>query len=896
MTGLYFRIRATLRALFQRGTVEAEMHDELRLHLERATERLRARGLSEQEARESARREFGNVAVIQEQGRAARGVRWIESVIADLRFALRHFARKPLASITIVTVLAIGIGVHSALFAMLQAVTTRSAPGVERRADLVRIRGKLRMYRGDRWDGRGLSYPEFVELAGHRELFSTVTAWTADNVTLDVGTADDTKSARAQFVTGPYFETLGIRPALGTLLPSSRNAENEGGEIVAVIGHTLWNELFRGAPDVVGRVVRINDVSVRIVGVAAQQFNGAVPTTGTRTVWMLLSARAALLHGSSQALISRDTALLSATARLAPDVSIERANAVVRVVAARAAAQMKPLEHGGIRDADVVPLAGDTELPETNDGLSFVLILGIGAALILLVACTNVSALVVGAGVARRQEITVRLSLGASRARIVRQLVTESCLLALCGGVLGFAIFWSITQVMISYYPELNLAPDIRTAAFTLVFALGTGILFGLSPALHATRRDLADVLKGSGSGATGRSRLQSIFVVLQIVVTQPLLVGLCLLFALAIGDGGKGMNDDLSNHLLRVRMGLDRPTVNIDEKVRMAMRELTSVSGVTGVVSEPVGVALVDLAVANDSSLEPLASSAPVSIHLESARPGYFGLLDVPIVRGRDLALADTSARDLAVVIGHDLARTLWLGADPIGKRMTQTSRGRLQERRLVVVGVFDATHPTTRGGSERVYAIDNLRRASTYLVRTTAPAAALTKPIRAQLRSAIPEIPVERTETIADAAAENRQAVNKVAEGAAAAALTALLLASLGLYGVVGLAVAQRKREIGIRMALGARAGEVVGLLFRVGLRLAMVGLVLGLPLSVIVLTYLARQIGISTEVGSIATSGPVIGLIVGATVLLVATVATWIPARKAATVEPMIALRTE
>ncbi|MES2178201.1 MAG: ABC transporter permease [Gemmatimonadota bacterium] len=897
MSEVFLRARGMLRRMFRRRELEHEMQAEMRQHLDLATERFAKRGLSPERAREAAAREFGSIAFHQEEGRDARGLRWIESVVADLRFAVRHFARKPLASITIVAVLAVGIGVHSALFAVFQAITQRAAPGVESRADLVRLRGKEQPRRGDRWYSRGFSYPEFRDLSEQRQLFTLVAGWTSESVTLESTNSDDAQSARVQFIAGPFFETVGVRAAVGTLIHPSPRVEAGDDERVAVLSHALWHGAFGGAPDVVGRVVRVNDVAVRVIGVAAPDFNGAVPTPGAQTLWMPLSARNAVMRSDAQSLFSRDTSILSAIARLAPGVTIERADGVVRVLAARAAAQMAPLQTDGMRDADVVPLSGDTELPADTNGIFLVLVLGVGAALILVLACTNVSALVVGAGIARRQEITVRLSLGASRARIVRQLVTESCLLAVAGGLLGLVIFASVTRVLATQYPEMNLAPDFGTVAFTLLFALGTGVVFGLSPALHATRRDLASVLKSSSAGATGRSRLQSAFVVVQIAVTQPLLVGLCLVLLLAIQDGGATISEDLTNHLIRARFDLDRPTPRVEEELRAAMRDLTSMPGVAGVVREAVGIALVDLTIAADSDTGAVSSDAPVSVHVEATSPGYFALLDVPMVRGRELEASDSSSRDLAVVIGSDLALRLWHGQDPIGKRLTQTTRGRVLDRRAVVVGVFDARKQTTRGAELRVFAIRaGARRDHTYLVRTSEPAAAMVKPLRAHMREAMPRLAVGQFQTFADIIANGLQEVRVLSSGVTAATLAALFLASLGLYGVVGLAVAQRNREIGIRMALGARAGEVVMLLFRVGLRLAVLGLLIGLPLSVAVLQLVSKEIGTGAVIGNAMTSAPIIGLLVAVTVLIVAATATWIPARRAAHVEPMIALRAE
>jgi hypothetical protein len=282
--------------------------------------------------------------------------------------------------------------------------------------------------------------------------------------------------------------------------------------------------------------------------------------------------------------------------------------------------------------------------------------------------------------------------------------------------------------------------------------------------------------------------------------------------------------------------------------------------------------------------------------VNLEQTDPGYFAILSIPIVRGRDVLPSDTAAKDLAVVISSDVAHELWGNADPLGRRFRQIQRDTGLTREAVVVGVYDGTKGTTRGGGRRVFTIGSGDwRGYSYLVRTSGPAGAALPSIRDGLRATLPQIPPARIETLKDVITGERREVLGVGVAAAAGGALVLLLASIGLYGVIGLAVAQRRREIGIRIALGARATSVVGLLFWQGVRLAGIGLLVGLPLSVGALELIAR---ITTGDGGAASgvSPTIIGLAIGATVLLVAAGATWLPARRAAMVDPMIALRSE
>lgn len=882
------RVRSLLRAIVGRGRQEREMQEEMNLHLDRATERLMARGLDPAAARLAARREFGNVPVLQEESRDARRVQWVESVVGDLRFAFRHFARRPLTAGTMVLVLSIGIGVHSALFATIQAIVARPAPGVARDDALVRLRGREQHGRGSKWYSRAFSNPEVRDLAQRTDLFSSVAGWTSDDmVTMDVADPEQARSAGAQFVSGNLFATLGIRSVIGIALPPDSRVNDENPQLVVVLGHGLWLDAFGGSPDVVGRVIRLNDIPVRIVGVAPKGFNGPTPRPGSRTLlWLPLSARSTILGTTAHSLSNRDTTLFDAVARLRRGVTIDQANVAVRVLEARAVTLMAPKRDAGLRDADVVALRGNTNLPDEND-LVLVGALSVGALLILLVACTNVSALAVGAAAARRHEIAVRLSLGASRVRVVRQLLTESCLLAVAGGLLGLVLYWWITLFVASHVPDLALAPDWTTFAFTMVFALGTGILFGLSPALHATRRDVSSVLKDA-AGATRRSRLQSAFVVAQIAVTQPLLVGLAMLLALVIQDTS-GSDIAVATHVIRVRFdALYRQSDSSIAHLQRVMQQVASTPGVISVVPDANGFSLEELTVHPDDRGDRPQAALSFRAHMEATSPGYFALLDVPILRGRELIASDTASGDPAIVIGDSMARQLWGSADPLGKRLRAARGGGSQT--LVVVGVFDSRRATTRGADLRIYTPNAGRRPFTYLIRTAGPAEPLINSLRSVIRTAMPQVPIARIETLADVSRQNRRETLQVSGSAAAAGLLALFLASIGLYGVVSLSVVQRRREIGIRVALGARPQQVVAVLFGVGIALSAIGLILGLPLSVIVLNLLATAVGVPTA------NMLVLGTAIASVVVAVASLATWLPARRAATVDPLIALRAE
>jgi predicted permease len=897
MLSLYYRCRAVVRSLVNRRAVDREMRHEMDAHLAQAAERYAARGMSPREAREAARREFGNVAVLQEEGRDARSGQWLESVIADVRYAVRQIARRPLASVTIVFVLMLGIGVHAAIFAMGQSLTTNPAPGIEGSASLVRIRGKEMPPERGAWMPRLMSYPEFMDVASRSDLFERSAAWSSDNVTIDLGDPAAATSAQAIFITGDYFGTLGVRIARGTALPLPARADGSDGEMAAVISDAMWHGLFAEDPNIVGRTVTVNGTRVRIVGVAPRRFSGADAYGFENVMWLPLASRATVLRSTRQALLSRDSTMLFGAARLANGISIEKATTDVRVIAERAVAQMQPAADKAVRTSDVVPLRKSTLLPENPDLLINIIIMGVAGLLVLLVACTNVSALVIGSGLARRHEIAVRLSLGASRARLIRQLITESCVLAVLGGAAGLALFATIVRLGYRWFPDIEIEPNITTAAYTLLFALGTGILFGLSPALHATRRGVSEALKtGKAAGGAAGARLQSFFVAAQIAVTQPLLVGIAVMLAYALQMGNKPAADPVAKRVMRLRFYLQDETPERNARLRAAVRELEDMPGVVKTVRDAAGQQDVSLGVLPDSRAGLLREN-PAGVKIEGIDPGYFGALDVKILRGRDVVLADTAARDMPIIIGDDYARELWGSADPIGRRFQQLARGNPLPRAAVVVGVFDTKRGTTRGEARRIYTIDPTDwRNFAFLVRTTVPASELTARMQAHLRSRLPDIAVPYMQTLEDRMAETRRVALMTGTGIGSAGMLVLMLASIGLYGVIGIAVAQRKREIGIRIALGANPSAVVGFMFMKGLRLALIGLVIGLPLSILAAGTLGQQLGATLDASTLGVPTPVIGVLIATAVLAVASLATWVPARRAAIVDPTTALRSE
>jgi putative ABC transport system permease protein len=890
------RLWLWLRSVLFRTRLERDMQEEMAAHLRTATERFEASGLAPEAARAAAHREFGNLAALEEEARDARGGRGIESVLADLRYGVRRLSRTPFSAITMIVVFALGIGFNAALFIFISSLVNSPVPGMTRDDSLVRIRGVAR--RAGISIGREFSYPEYRDYASQTTLFASVAAWTSSDVVIGVGgggVEDVLLSGAATFVTANYFQVLGVHAAKGSVLPA--NTPDQGGEppLVAVISHALWEQRFDRAPDIVGRSLKVNDTSVTIVGVAPRRFAGARTGGSQMRVWLPLGTRPFLLRTNTD-LTSYDPAFLGLAARLQPGVEPEQMLPTVDAIGARSMQLTTGPQPAGRRSTDVVPMLAGNYFPPSGEAPNLLarassLMIPL---LILLVTCTNVSALLAGLAIARRREIAVRLSLGAARRRIVRQLVTESVLLAVAAGALALLVIWILLRVVESSIADAQMAVDWRTILFTLVVAGLAGVIFGLSPALHGTRVSLSEVLKDSVGGVVvPRSRLQSGLVVAQIALTQPLLLGMGALILEMREDLGKVPSPVHADRVLDVRFNTNPRYGAIDQARDDTLLRLQSrfaaLPGVVAVVPQETADDYFEAVVhrADQIGEEP---ERPIAVRAQAAPAGYFSLMGMPVVRGRDFDAALREDRT-SVVIGAATANRLWPGADPIGRRLASISPTR-RGTSFTVVGVVDETRAGLRdaGDEIRVF-VPDLRITGRFLIRTQAPAQPMLPVIRAMAVAEAPDVPIVSARTLDAIASEQRTSLRRIIAGVGGTGVLALFLSAIGLYAVVAFAVRQRVREIGIRTALGADRQQVVAWFLLRGLKLSLAGMTLGLTLSVIVVRLMAALQGEEPPSGIVGMAA-----VVGCIAVTVALLATWIPARRAATIDPILALRVE
>jgi predicted permease len=833
----------------------------------------------------------------------------LEALLVDVRFAFRYFARHKATVAIIVAVLSLGVGANTMIFTMFRSEFLRPPAGVPDDPAHARFFLQARQTQTGKWEPALFTHAELATIAARRDVLSAVTGWAVDEVVLD-GQASDSANAwavDAHFVTPNFFRTVGLPLAAGQdLLP-----HEDAADFSAIMGHAIAVRLYGSAAAAVGRRILVNEVPVRVIGVAAPRFEG--PIRGDDAMlWMPASARPDILRVDRRVL--EQLRSLSILGRLAPGATHEQATAFTQH-AVTASLPDSAARVGMARIAHVQPM---TAAPPGEAGQEIVIaitVLSTIGLLILLVGWMNVSSLMVAAAVARRHEIAVRLSLGASRLRLLRQLVTESTLLAIMGGSVGLTLsWWAMTALAKSSgdgVEPVDVMPDAGTLAFVVLISVGAGIVFGLSPALHATRGRVANALRDSGSATSGRSRLQRIFVGAQIMLSQPLLLILGLLFSLVVSDY-QPHSAEMSRRVIKVGL---RPLAQTGaasqrvEAVDALVPRIAARPEVEGAVQDATGFDIRAITVLDrDASVRPGAArpdSAPTIVSLEGAAPGWFAVVEVPIIMGRDVQLADTAGADRNIVIGSDLAQALWRGENPIGRRLASPPIPGLNtdSATMTVVGVYDASRALpemTWGGASaagdqhpRLYtAWGKAWRRDQLLVRTRGPAAPYLTELQRVLRAEAPSLPVTFTKTLEQLDAEAFREMTRASLLAGAGGTLALLLAALGLYGVVSLAVQQRTREIGIRIAIGARPRSVARMFLASGVRVSAIAMLLGLPLSVAgVKVGMSRGLIHEADVSLYAISA-----CIAAILLAVASAATWVPARRAARVDPVRSLRAE
>ena len=814
----------------------------------------------------------------------------LETWLQDARFALRLLRKSPLFTATAALSLAIGIGANATIFSVGSALLLRPMPAVPQADRLVDIG---RVSRGSSFDS--VSFPNYADLRDRTTSFTGIYAYELEPTPMSLGSHGGAERIYGMVVTANYFSVLGTPAHLGRMLrPDDDGAV--GAHAVAVVSYHLWERRFGADPQLVGRTISINGYPFTVVGIAPKGFQGTTVLKGelwlpaTMLTQAMPSRRASLLQ-------SRDSTWLFMGARLKDGVSLEQANAELAAVAASLEREHPDSNKGmGFRAAPQAVVPGVSGMIA-----GFLAVLLAIVTLLLLIACVNLAGMQLARGAARTREIAVRVAIGAGPGRIARQLLTETVVLFVIGGVAGLALSRGLTALLLGVLPALpvpiavELSADWRVVTFTAVVSLVAAVLCGLAPALQARRTSLVPSLKGDAHHGGGRLRLRSVFVVGQVTMSLVLVIAAGL-FIRTLGQAANAPTGFSPENVDVVSIDLSLARYDADTG-RVFVRELIErASAVPGVHSATVAVDLpLDGGRMGFGSVVVPGSPAAdergqVDADWNITEPGLFRTLGLRLVRGRDFDSRDIAAAPAVAIVNEAFARAVWPGLDPLGQQFT--SEGQDGAVRVTVVGIAaDARLMAISDPAEPyVYVPLAQRYISRVNLIVKRGSASVIPDLRRLIRGMNQNLPVTEALTLSDITALGLIPQRIAAAIAGTLGVVGLLLAAIGIFGVTAYAVNRRTREIGIRVALGAEHADVMRLVLRQGMRLAAIGVVIGIGLA----AASARLIeGLLYGVGSLdpVTFG-------GAVILfsIVSMLATWIPARRALDVDPMVALRNE
>ena len=810
-------------------------------------------------------------------------------VLNDLRLARRLLVKSPLFTAVVVVTLALGIGLNTAVFSAVDTMLLRPLPGVRSPSELVQV---YRSHRGgDRF--RSSSIPHFNDLRERsKDVFSGVAAFSLEY--LSVSASERPQRVLGVMASANYFSVLGVGAARGRMFTPDEDV-GRGAHQVVVLSDAAWRGLFARDPGIVGRAVVVNGRSYTVVGVTPPAFKGTLPIV-TPALWIPLMQLGQVRPGYDGAFDQRDRTFMSVIARLKPGVSVARANDRMSALLSQLRAEYPVYyEDMGI---NLVPQseAGNIHpgFKDTQVGLSAVVMAVVG--ILLLIACANVANLFLARARSRDREMAIRLSLGAGRAAVARQLLTESLVFAGAAGLAGLAVArWAIGLANRIPLPvEVDFRPDLRLSPAVLVFALGvtvvTGLIFGLVPALQATRPALVPALKGEAQGGS-RSRMSRGLVVAQTALSIVLLVcaGLFLrnLKAATTIDTGFVSDNLFIAELDPGMQGYSR--ARSDAFYRALMERMSAMPAVRAIGlgrHVPMGFSGSD----DDVSI-PGYTPAPhedMSVSNSAVSPGYFEALGMPVVEGRGFTAQDDSAAPPVLVVNRRFAERFWPGQDAVGRPVRTAGRDH------TVIGVVPTGKYQSLGEEPTPFMYlaqaQHWRAGVAVFVRTAGDPSAVAATLRTEVAALDPNLPLANARTMNSHLGIALLPARLVGGVLGVFGFLALGLASVGIYGVVAYSVAQRTREIGIRMALGAAASDAVLLVMRQGLAPVLLGTALGM----------AGALAASRLIRGVLYGGsgldPVTFAAVPLALIGVAMLATWIPARRAASVDPTLALRQE
>jgi predicted permease len=814
----------------------------------------------------------------------------VETFLQDLRYALRALVKNRAFTTVAVLSLGLGVGANTTIFSFVNGLLLKP-PAVAEPDRLV----ELWQHNVTRGTGIGssmqLSYPDFEYFRDRNHVFSEMAAFTAETSAVVWNRGGEGEMLHGAMVSGNFFSLLGVRPALGRGFLAEEDRSGAASTVI-VLSHALWTDRLGSDPSVLGKVLTLNGRGFTVVGVAPPGFTGLMAGFAA-DFWTPLAVHAAVSPSLDAA--ERHQHWVVGIGRLKPDVTRAQAIADLAILGEQLAAAFPEAERNLAPSAMAVAL-----IPAPFRGLvggaSGVLMAVVG--LVLLIACANVANLLLAKAAGRRRELAIRFALGANRRRVVQQLLTESAVIALLAGSLGLLLSLWAAPLLLSMKPAslplfLNVSPDARVLAFTLLASLAAAVGFGLAPALQQSRTNHVESLKeGSQQAGASTSRLRSALVIAQVTACVVLLVGasLCLrslMNARAI-DPGFRIAGGLTASLNVQTFGYDEPRGRA-----FYAQLLDRVRALPGVQSAGLADHLPLGQVTRMAGVEiPGATSEPVGIELAIVAPGYFDAIGTPLLRGRDFTTRDDERAPPAVVINQQMAEKYWPGQDAVGRFITLAGREG-KGTRAQIIGVARTGKYQSLGEDPKPYfyrpLLQEYEPNAHLIVRAQDPARTI-QALRDVVRNMDARMALVGVETL-----EQHMQLPLFPAQAAGVLLgmfgaLALALAVVGLYGVISYSVSQRAREIGVRMALGARGGDVVKLVLSQGLRLTLVGLGVGFAGALLVSRVL------SSILYGVSPTDPISFGAVAVALTLVALLASYVPARWATRVDPIHALRSE
>jgi putative ABC transport system permease protein len=814
----------------------------------------------------------------------------METLFHDIRFGIRRLIKTPGFAVIAILSLALGIGANTAIFSLVNLILFRPLPIANpEQVFSISAVGK---------DGQfaAFSYPNYLDFRDRNEVLSGLLIYRF--VGLSLSRSGNNEKVWGYLVSGNYFDTLGVKPALGrTFLPEEDKTRLS--HPVVVISHTLWQTRFGGDPSVVDRDVLINGRKFKVIGVAPAGFKGT-EVIYTPEIYVPFAMQK-WIEPENDYLDNRDEQNMFAVGRLKPGVSVAQAEASLNILAAQLAKDF-PNDNEGLKIQVIPPGFVLPQIRSQMLGISAAL-MGL-VALVLLIACTNLANLLLARATERGKEIAIRLSIGASRARIVRQLLTESVMLAVAGGLVGVALAqWIIDSIMALKPPieipiTLELSVDWQVLIFSMIVSVITGVLFGLAPALQATKTDLVPALKDIASqSGVRRSLLRNGLVVAQIAVSLVLLVaaGLTLRALQQLRSMNPGFNPE---NALMMNFDLTLQGYQTDAGMQLRKQLLNRVESLPGVQSAsitdsmPLSMNYNGTAILIEGQLQERGVNAPQAMTADIGLK-YFETIGTPLLAGRELNEQDQEGKTRSAVVNETFARKFFPGANPIENALGKQFRTSPEGQPWQIVGVARDGKYWNIGEEPRSFAwfpIGDQLTFNTLIVRTTSRPENLIGAIRGEFRNLDPNLPVTNVKTLTEHMGLSLFPARAFATLLSAFGLLALALAAIGIFGVMSYAVSQRTREIGIRMALGADAKEIFKLVVGRGLSLTLIGAGIGLALALIGTRFL------SSLLHNVSAIDPLTFVAVTLLLTIVAFLACYFPARRAMKTDPMVALRYE